>query len=74
MGSDGAPRLIPRARAPRTQDLLVQGLGGWSAGYPLLSFMQRVMTRAVKASPATRLLGNKVEGVPGTRCFSDCNG
>ena len=47
MGSDGAPRLIPRARAPRTQDLLVQGLGGWSAGYPLLSFMQRVMTRAV---------------------------
>ena len=45
-----------RARAPRTQDLLVPGLGGWSAGDPLLSFMQRVMTRAVKASPATLLV------------------
>src|SRR6058998_1864224 len=80
MGSDGAPRLIPRARAsrtwreglggqvasrarasrtqergaggraarcaraPRTQDLLVPGLGGWSARW----------TRAVKASPAAR--------------------
>ena len=52
------------ARAPRTQDLVVQGLGGWSARW----------TRAVKASPATRLLGNKVEGVPGTRCVADCNG
>src|SRR5881397_3284400 len=52
------------ARAPRTQDLLVPGLGGWSARW----------TRAVAARPATRLLGNKVEGVPGTRCFSDCNG
>src|SRR5437016_7550068 len=26
--------------------------GGWSAGYPLLFRLQRVMTRAVKASPA----------------------
>jgi hypothetical protein len=42
------------ARAPRTQDLLVPGLGGWSAGYPLLFRSQRVMTRAVKASPAAR--------------------
>src|SRR5207249_10402953 len=32
------------ARAPRTQDLLVPGLGGWSARW----------TRAVKASPAAR--------------------
>src|SRR6058998_3405564 len=46
MGSDGASRLIPRARAPRTQDLLVPALGGWSARW----------TRAVKASPAARPL------------------
>src|SRR5205809_6792951 len=32
------------ARAPRTQDPLIPGLGGWSARW----------TRAVKASPATR--------------------
>ena len=42
------------ARASRTQDLIVPGLGGWSAGYPLLFRLQWVMTRAVKASPAAR--------------------
>ena len=48
--------------------LIVPGLGGWSAGYLLLFKTQRVMTRAVKASPAARPLENEVDGVPGTRC------
>jgi hypothetical protein len=43
------------ARAPRTQDLLVPGLGGWCAGDPLLFRLQRVMTRAVEVTPAARL-------------------
>src|SRR5213080_2396247 len=47
-------RWFPCAGAPRTQDLFVPGLGGWSAGYALRFRLQRVMTRAVKASPATR--------------------
>src|SRR5437773_12335979 len=43
------------ARAPRTQDLIVPGLGGWSARW----------TRAVKASPAARPRENEVAGGPG---------
>src|SRR5439155_13214927 len=35
--------------------LIVPGLGGWSAGDPLLFRMQRVMTRAVEVTPAAHL-------------------
>src|SRR5439155_24300186 len=68
------------ARAPRTQDLLVPGLGGWSAGYPLLFRLQRVMTRAIGDQPGhpcneSRFsLGLEREGFASTHSMSTISG